>query len=181
VSNEESIVRIDGAGTFDGRRAAAYAAMLALGLGTLGQEPNIINAASPDEVGAEGQSGRRARKVVREAKKHKGARYVSGGASPRGFDCSGFVWYVYNEVTGKDLGRTVKSQWKHGRKVKRRRLRPGDIVFFEDTFEKGLSHCGIYLKRQKFIHAENEQTGVVISRLDSDYYDKHYKGARRIL
>ena len=56
----------------------------------------------------------------------------------------------------------------------------GDLVFFENTFERGLSHVGIYLEHGRFIHAENEQTGVIVSRIDSDYYAAHYYGARRL-
>ena len=59
--------------------------------------------------------------------------------------------------------------------------KPGDIVFFKNTGEKGLSHCGIFIKKNKFIHAENEKTGVVISTLSSGYYKDHYAGARRIV
>ena len=115
------------------------------------------------------------------AQKYKGAKYASGGASPDGFDCSGFTWYVYKEAAGMDITRGVKEQWKQGRSVSRGKLQPGDLVFFENTFDPGLSHVGIYIKGDDFIHAENEQTGVVISSLNSDYYNGHYAGARRLL
>jgi cell wall-associated NlpC family hydrolase len=121
------------------------------------------------------------REVVRVAKKYKGAKYKWGGASPKGFDCSGFTWYVYKKAAGKDISRSVEEQWKRGRAVSRGKWRPGDLVFFENTFERGLSHVGIYIKGNDFIHAENEKTGVVISSLDSEYYRKHYAGARRLL
>jgi cell wall-associated NlpC family hydrolase len=119
--------------------------------------------------------------VVKVAKKHKGDRYVWGGESPKGFDCSGFTWYCYRKAAGMDIGRTVTAQWKEGKKVDKNEREPGDIVFFENTFERGLSHNGIYIGGDKFIHAENERTGVVISRLSSDYYSKHYAGARRLV
>ena len=121
------------------------------------------------------------REVVRVAKKYKGARYKSGGASPKGFDCSGFTWYVYKKATAEDITRGVEEQWKRGRSVGRGKWRPGDLVFFENTFERGLSHVGIFIKGNDFIHAENETTGVVFSSLDSDYYSKHYAGARRLI
>jgi peptidoglycan DL-endopeptidase CwlO len=121
------------------------------------------------------------REVVRVAQKYKGAKYVWGGASPRGFDCSGFTWYVYQKATGMDITRGVEEQWQHGRSVGHGEWQPGDIVFFKNTFERGLSHVGIYMSGVDFIHAENEQTGVVISSLDSEYYSKHYAGARRLL
>ncbi len=119
--------------------------------------------------------------IVRVAKKYKGSKYVWAGASPKGFDCSGFTWYVYNQVTGKDIGRSVKGQYKQGNSVGRGSWKPGDIVFFKNTFEKGLSHCGIFISADKFIHAENESTGVVISSLGSGYYKDHYAGARRLV
>ena len=119
--------------------------------------------------------------VVRIAKKYKGSRYKWGGASPKGFDCSGFTWYVYQKATGMDITRGVEEQWKRGRSVGRNAWKPGDIVFFKNTFERGLSHNGIYIGGDDFIHAENERTGVVISSLKSDYYSDHYAGARRLL
>ncbi len=119
--------------------------------------------------------------IVRVAKKYKGSKYVWAGASPKGFDCSGFTWYVYNQVTGEDIGRSVKGQYTQGSSVARGSWQPGDIVFFKNTFEKGLSHCGIFVSGDKFIHAENESTGVVISSLGSGYYKDHYAGARRLV
>jgi cell wall-associated NlpC family hydrolase len=127
------------------------------------------------------RAGGKGRQVVKTAMKYKGARYVSGGASPKGFDCSGFTWYVYKKATGKDIGRTVDAQWKQGRSVHHGGWKPGDLVFFKNTFEHGLSHTGIFISGDKFIHAENENTGVVISSLSSDYYKSHYAGARRLL
>ena len=83
------------------------------------------------------------REVVRVAKKYRGARYKWGGASPKGFDCSGFTWYVYKKAAGKDISRSVEEQCKRGRSISRGKWRPGDLVFFENTFERGLSHVGI--------------------------------------
>jgi cell wall-associated NlpC family hydrolase len=122
-----------------------------------------------------------ARDVLHDAKKYKNADYVFGGESPKGFDCSGYTWYVYKKATGMDIGRTAKDQWKRGKSVSKSSLEPADLVFFKNTFEHGLSHVGIYLGKGKFIHAENERTDVVTSDLDSDYYSKHYAGARRLL
>ena len=127
------------------------------------------------------QSSGSGQDVVHVAKKYKGARYTWGGASPKGFDCSGFTWYVYKKATGMDIGRGVEEQWNRGRSVEKNAWKPGDIVFFKNTFERGLSHNGIYIGGDEFIHAENERTGVVISSLKSDYYSEHYAGARRLL
>jgi peptidoglycan DL-endopeptidase CwlO len=80
-----------------------------------------------------------------------------------------------------DISRGVEEQWRRGHSVARGKLQPRDLVFFKNTFERGLSNVGIYIRRDKFIQSENEQTGVVISRLESEYYRKHYAGARRLL
>lgn len=119
--------------------------------------------------------------IVREAQKYKGSRYVYGGESPKGFDCSGFTWYVYNKVTGMDITRTVKSQSKQGKSVSNGSWQAGDILIFRNTSGKGLTHCGIYISGSKFIHAENEDTGVVISSFDEGYYKDHYAEARRLV
>jgi cell wall-associated NlpC family hydrolase len=119
--------------------------------------------------------------IVREAQKYKGTRYVYAGDSPKGFDCSGFTWYVYNKVTGMDITRTVKSQSKQGKSVSNGSWKAGDILIFRNTAGKGLTHCGIYISGDKFIHAENENTGVVISTFNDGYYKDHYAGARRLL
>lgn len=119
--------------------------------------------------------------VVREAQKYKGTRYVYAGDSPKGFDCSGFTWYVYNKVTGMDISRTVKSQSKQGKSVSNGSWQAGDILLFRNTAGKGLTHCGIYISGDKFIHAENEDTGVVISSFGDGYYKDHYAGARRLV
>ena len=127
------------------------------------------------------QASGNGRDVVRVAKKYKGAKYKWGGASPKGFDCSGFTWYVYQKATGLDITRGVQEQWNRGQSVGKNDWKPGDIVFFKNTFERGLSHNGIYIGGDDFIHAENERTGVVISSLKSDYYSDHYAGARRLV
>ncbi|MFT4036749.1 MAG: NlpC/P60 family protein [Thermomicrobiales bacterium] len=119
--------------------------------------------------------------IVKEAQKYKGTRYVSGGESPKGFDCSGFTWYVYNKVTGMDITRTVDSQAKQGKSVSNGSWQAGDILIFKNTNGKGLTHCGIFISGDKFIHAENEKTGVVISTFSDGYYKDHYSGARRLL
>ena len=172
------------------RHAVGLALLVALGLTTNDANSRIADAAKKtkktkkdkkdkgkDKQGAS-SSGRA---VVRVAQKYKGARYTWGGASPKGFDCSGFTWYCYNKAAGMDITRGVDEQWQLGRAVGHGEWQPGDLVFFENTFEPGLSHVGIYMSGNNFIHAENEQTGVVITSVDSEYYSKHYAGARRLL
>jgi cell wall-associated NlpC family hydrolase len=171
-----------------GRRQMLSLAVLAFGASTVPQIRERVDAAKKKKKGEKGKKEKTnssvsssGNEVVRVAQKYEGARYTWGGASPKGFDCSGFTWYVYQKATGMDITRGVDEQWQHGRSVGHGEWQAGDIVFFENTFKRGLSHVGIYINGNKFIHAENEQTGVIISTLDSDYYSDHYAGARRLL
>jgi cell wall-associated NlpC family hydrolase len=161
------------------RQAIGVAVMAALGLILNDAGRHLVNAAQEEANSQAADSS--GRKVVRVARKYEGAKYKSGGASPKGFDCSGFTWYVYKKAADMDISRGVEEQWRQGRSVARGKLQPGDLVFFRNTFERGLSHVGIFIRKDKFIHAENEKTGVVTSSLESDYYSKHYAGARRLL
>lgn len=120
------------------------------------------------------------RKLAKFARKFVGDRYVLGGESPGGFDCSGLTWYAAKKVLDKDIGRTVEDQYNHGRKVDKKQLKAGDLVFFRNTAGKGLTHVGICLDGEQFVHAQNEETGVIVTPLSNDYYQKHYAGARRI-
>jgi cell wall-associated NlpC family hydrolase len=113
------------------------------------------------------------------AQRYLGYRYVWGGTSPAtGFDCSGFVFYVYRQA-GKYLPRDLWGQLNAGPRISRNNLQPGDIVFFQNTYTTGLSHNGIYLGGGRFIHAATERTGVIISRLDDPYWGPRYVGASR--
>lgn len=118
--------------------------------------------------------------LARTGLKYKGSPYVAAGNTPRGFDCSGFTQFVVKKVTKRDIGRTVTGQWQQGSPVAKGKWRAGDLVFFKNTYDRGLSHVGIYVGNGRFVHAANEQTGVIVSELGSDYYAGHYKGARRL-
>ncbi len=117
--------------------------------------------------------------LVECAKQYLGVPYVWGGASPSGFDCSGFVQYVARSC-GYSIGRTVTQQWEYGTQVTRDTLQPGDLIFFSNTYESGLSHIGIYVGDGQFIHSPSSGDVVKISDLDSSYYSSHYYGARRL-
>jgi peptidoglycan DL-endopeptidase CwlO len=112
--------------------------------------------------------------VVGIAMRYLGIPYVWGGASPAGFDCSGFVMYVYAQV-GVSLPHYTGAQWNMGVAVSRGDLQPGDLVFFD-----GLGHVGIYIGGGQFIHAPHTGTVVQISSL-SGWYADTYVGARRIV
>lgn len=116
--------------------------------------------------------------ILIEAKRHLGAPYLAGGASPSGFDCSGFVYYVLKQV-GLSPYRTPASQFTQGTAVTKDSLQPGDIVFFADTAASGISHVGIYAGSGQFIHAPNSRSTVSYSSLTVGYWATHYYGARR--
>jgi cell wall-associated NlpC family hydrolase len=114
-------------------------------------------------------------RVVSYAKRFLGVRYVYGGSSPRsGFDCSGFVRYVYAHF-GVSLPHSSYAQFADGRHVSRRALRPGDLVFFD-----GVGHVGLYVGNGRFIHAPHTGTRVQITTL-AGWYSARFSGARRLL
>lgn len=118
--------------------------------------------------------------VVELALQCKGAKYAWGGESPTsGFDCSGFVKYVYETAAGISLPHSASGQAHYGVAVSYDELKPGDLVFFE-TYSSGISHVGIYIGNNQFIHAANSKSGVKITTLGSSGYEK-YKGAVRLL
>ncbi|WP_256760636.1 C40 family peptidase [Cohnella sp. WQ 127256] len=108
-----------------------------------------------------------------------GIDYDYGGTTTKGFDCSGFTGYVFNEL-GIDLPRTSKDMfsWEKSKKIATDELRPGDLVFF-NTSGSGVSHVGIYVGNNNFAHAASK--GVTITSLDEGYYAKRYLGARRVM
>ena len=118
-------------------------------------------------------------KIIATAKQYIGVPYVWGGSTPSGFDCSGFVQYVLRQH-GISMPRTSKEQWNVGRAVSKGELKIGDLVFFANTYTTGISHLGIYVGNNQFIHASSSK-GVIISSLDNTYWAPRYYGARRII
>ena len=116
-------------------------------------------------------------RLLNIAMRFGGVPYVWGGETPAGFDCSGFVQYVFRQI-GINLPRTADVQYELGRKVLQSELQPGDLVFFE-TYEPGASHNGIYVGDGNFIGA-NSGTGVAVASLASPYWRTRYLGARRL-
>lgn len=117
--------------------------------------------------------------ILAEAQKYLGTRYVAGGASPSGFDCSGFVYYVLKQL-GYSPYRTPADQIKHGTAVTKANLQVGDIVFFSSTAGRTITHVGIYAGNGQFIHAPNSRSTVSYSDLTSGYWANCYYGARRV-
>lgn len=123
----------------------------------------------------------RASDLVVNALSFLGVRYHYGGDTARtGFDCSGFVRYVYQETLGTALPRNAASQSRVGEKIAENQLRPGDLVFF-NTLRRAFSHVGIYIGNGEFIHAPRSGQSVRIESLDSPYWSKRFDGARRIV
>ena len=117
-------------------------------------------------------------RIISKAQEYMGVPYIFGGTTPHGFDCSGYVQYVFARLDIK-LPRTADVQFQAGTPVSTTELIPGDLVFFE-TYTAGASHVGIYVGEGNFIHASSSR-GVTISSLSQAYYSSHYIGARRIV
>ncbi|RAK19857.1 S-layer family protein [Anoxybacillus vitaminiphilus] len=117
--------------------------------------------------------------IVPASKKYIGVPYQWGGTTARGFDCSGFIRHVY-QTLDVNVPRTTSEMYETGTSVKKEDLRVGDIVFF-NTNGKGVSHAGIYIGENQFIHSSSSK-GVTVSSLNDPYYwGKKYIGARRVL
>ena len=117
------------------------------------------------------------RRIVQTSMKYIGVPYVFGGTSPSGFDCSGYVRYVFAQA-GISLPRMADEQYYFGKPISTTDLRAGDLVFFS-TYTYGPSHVGIYLGDGNFINASSSR-GVVIDSLGNSYWSSTYIGARRI-
>ncbi len=115
--------------------------------------------------------------IIAEARRHIGTRYRWGGESTRGFDCSGFVRYVFRHSEGIVLPRTSREQAKFGQPVNRNELRPGDIISFATSGGSRVSHVGVYIGGNQFIHSSSSR-GVRIDTL-TGYYAKRFVNARR--
>ncbi len=119
--------------------------------------------------------------IVEQAKRYHGTRYRFGGDSKtKGFDCSGLIRRIYNDLNLKKLPHTSSGLYEMGNPVRLNELRPGDLVFFKNTYKRGISHVGVYAGRNRFIHAQNRRQGVTMTQLSDPYYQLHYAGARRL-
>ena len=118
--------------------------------------------------------------LIATAKQYLGVKYVYGGTTPKGFDCSGFVQYVF-EKHKKKLPRTADVQYRAGKPVSKiKDLQPGDLVFFATGKPKDVNHVGIYIGKDQFINAQTSK-GVAIAKLTDSYWKTAYIGARRAL
>jgi cell wall-associated NlpC family hydrolase len=131
-----------------------------------GNEANTKNSLSQD--------------VLIQAMSLEGSRYKFGGNSPEtGFDCSGFVNYVFNQAAKLELPRTTGGLSRIGQSVAPNELQAGDLVFF-NTRRSAFSHVGIYIGDGDFIHAPRPGKAVMIENMTSGYWQQHFNGAKRV-
>ena len=134
---------------------------------------------SPAVDGAQSVTDLR-KSLIAMAMELRDIRYVRGGRDPStGFDCSGFVRYVFAHAVGLQLPNNSASQFLAGLKVKRADMKPGDLVFFRTHGKRRISHVGIYISNGRFIHSPTTGKSVEISSLDSGYWAKRFAGAKR--
>lgn len=118
--------------------------------------------------------------VLERALSLRGTRYRAGGTSPEtGFDCSGFVGFLYRDIVGFQLPRSAQEIWHFGKTVERTDLRPGDLVFY-NTMRRPYSHVGIYLGGNQFVHAPTTGGVVRVVNMDDRYWAKRWNGAKRV-
>ena len=127
-----------------------------------------------------------AKRLVEYALTFEGYRYIYGGTTPSGFDCSGFAMYVYKHFD-YSITRTATSQYRKYKstfvyKMGIDEIKPGDLVFFYySSSYDSVEHVGIYIGDGKFIHAANSNQGVIISNLYTGSYYRSYYGAARVI
>lgn len=138
------------------------------------------------EIPAERESGtviglprETSRALEHEARKWLGVKYRYGGETRKGTDCSGMIMSVYRDVTGLKLPRNSAEQQAFCKRVDRKRIAPGDLVFFTSSKKGRVTHVGLYIGDDKFIHASSSR-GVIISSLSEPYYVKHYHSVGRV-
>src|SRR5690606_36319096 len=118
--------------------------------------------------------------LVNYSMNYLGYPSVWATAGPSSFDCSGFTSWVVKNVIGTDIGRGTWTQVAFGTPVGRNAVQPGDLIFHQNTYTAGLSHVGLYVGNGKMINALNENSGVVITDITSDYWESRWYGARRL-
>jgi len=120
-------------------------------------------------------------KLLEDAKYFKGGKYVWGGTTPKGFDCSGYVQYLYKKHN-INLPRTAWAQSKKGVPVKKENLQKGDLLFFLTDKKRGIpvTHVGIYIGNGNFIHAASKKKGIIISPITHGSYARCFVSAKRV-
>ncbi|MBN1348339.1 C40 family peptidase [candidate division KSB1 bacterium] len=119
-------------------------------------------------------------KLLVEIRSFIGTPYQAGGINREGVDCSGFVTAVYQSAIGLKLPHSSKALYKQGNSVNRHKLEFGDLLFFRTGRTGKISHVGIFLKDDKFVHASSSKGVIVSDLIDNQYYKTRFVGARRI-
>lgn len=117
--------------------------------------------------------------LISTALGYQGVPYRNGGSDPSGFDCSGFIQYVFSRF-GAVLPREVRDQFLAGREIELRDAEPGDLLFFE-TVSRGASHVGLVINGDQFVHAPSSRGVVRVERFTAPYWARRFVGARRIV
>lgn len=147
-----------------------------------GAAPAPGSAGTPENAGTPkgtGGSAPIAYSVTGTALSFRGAPYKNGGSDPSGFDCSGFVRYVFSQH-GVTVPRTVTEQFRAGARIDQQHVEAGDLVFFT-TVAPGASHVGIAIGGDEFIHAPSGAGEVRVERMSAPYWATRFVGARRVL
>ena len=158
------------------RRLAALTTLGWLGapIGVAAQNTDVAPAASDPSFTSRGGE------ILFRAMSLLGTRYRRGGNSPEtGFDCSGFVGYLFRDVMGKTLPRSAHEIWRHGDEIGSDEVEPGDLVFY-DTLHRRYSHVGIFIDDGKFIHAPAAGGVVRTEKMSERYWARRWNGARRV-
>lgn len=150
------------------------------GTSTASQAGSTSSSAAASQTGSLSSASATGAQILSKATQYLGTPYAYGGASPSGFDCSGFVYYVYGTF-GLSVGRTPEAQYGAGTVVDKASLQPGDIVLFANTYASGISHSGIYAGNGQFIHSPNSRSTVSYSDLTSGYWSEHFYCGIRVV
>jgi cell wall-associated NlpC family hydrolase len=146
-----------------------------LGCATNHKSPDFSSYSSKQPLTTPDQNG-----VIEIALSLLGTPYRFGGTTPQGFDCSGFINYVYRHSVGLVLPRKSHDLARVGKPVAAEHLQPADLVYFKIERQKPL-HVGIYIGDGKFVHAPSSRGKVNIQSLELEYWKNRYRGARRII
>lgn len=137
-------------------------------------------AAQPQQSAAAEGWQARAHEILMSAFSMTGIKYKWGGSSPEtGFDCSGFVRYVFQQAANLTLPHGARALSQLGQKIPLDQLQPGDLVFF-NTLKSAFSHVGIYVGDGRFIHAPSSGGSIHVVSMHDSYWSKRFNGARRI-
>lgn len=147
--------------------------------GDVSYVPHVLRYYSKNGGSYEGASSQ-IQQLIEIAAQQIGKPYVWGATGPNSFDCSGLVQWCYKQI-GVEIGRTTWDQNKNGIYISKDEIKPGDIILMHTMNGTPPTHVGIYIGNGKIIHALNSRVGVIVSNLNSSYYESVYFSARRIL